>query len=258
MFMTTRNVLFLLAVAVISNLAVPAGTYADDKTENKDAQAEKAGESVGVSGAVLAARLALEGESMKSPLMLLAAADLLEGIKTSDRSVEGLKAEKPTSGPKAASDGDKQAPSLDPKVLRKRALELAASDEERALLQQWIERPAPRGLIYTQGKDRKGVEIEGVTYKVIDDGVLNPGSKRTLSNVIFEGKKPAIVAVIGDGDGDLDLWVYDGNTKGLIGDDTDDSSVCRVAWTTKFEGPFQIEVANVGQIAERYIIIVNW
>lgn len=258
MLMTKKKVLCLLAVAAMSSLAVPAGTYADEKTDNKDSQADKPVESVGVSGAVLAARLALEGESTKSPLMLLTAADLLEGVKSSDRAADGLKAEEKANGKGAASDGDKQAPSLDPKVLRQRALELAASDEERALLQRWNERPASRGLIYSQGKVRKGVEIKGVTYKVIGDGVLNPGSKQTLSNVIFEGKKPAIVAVIGDGDGDLDLWVYDGNTKGLIGEDTDDTSVCRVAWTTKFEGPFQIEVANVGEIAERYIVIVNW
>jgi hypothetical protein len=256
MCVTRSSVLILLAAVCMSPLAAPVHVCAEAKPENKDVQVEKAAESVGASGAVLAARLALEGESIKSPLMLLAAADLLEGIKTSDRAAEGLKVE--TTGSSTGSDSDKKAPSLDPKVLRKRALELAASDAERALLQQWLERPTPRGLIYNQGKDLKSVEVDGVTYKIVDTGVLNPGGRRSLSNVIFEGKKPAIVIVIGDGDGDLDLWVYDGNTNGLIGKDTDSTSVCRVAWMTRFEGPFRVEVANVGNIAERYVVVVNW
>ncbi|MFM7165325.1 MAG: hypothetical protein ACKO3T_08770 [Planctomycetaceae bacterium] len=253
-----RNLLSLLAAALLSSIAGAANACVDEKADNKDVQAAKVAESVGVAEATLAARMALEGESAKSPLLLLAAADLLEGVKSSERSAAGLTAEPSTGKAAAASDGDKKALSLDPQALRKRALELAASDKERALLQQWLDRPASRGLVYSQGKDLKDVEIKGVTYKVVADGVLQPGQRQTLRNVIFEGKKPAIVAVIGDGDGDLDLWVYDGNTKGRIGEDTDSTSVCRVAWTTLFEGPFQIEVANVGQIAERYIVIVNW
>jgi hypothetical protein len=64
--------------------------------------------------------------------------------------------------------------------------------------------------------------------------------------------------VIGDGDGDLDLWVHDENTGGLIGDDTDDTSECIVAWTPRYTGPFTIRIANVGAFAERYVVVVNW
>lgn len=229
---------------------------AQEKTDNIGATVEKSAESLGLSQAALAARLALEGESKRSPLMLLVAADMLDELKSSDRSIEDIKSTA-TDGA-ADAESTKSLPTLDPAELRKRALALAASDDERAMLQTWLDRPTPRGLIYEQGNSRRSVQIDDVTYKVVEEGVLKVDMKQTLSNVIFEGKEPAIVLVVGDGDGDLDLWVYDQDTNGLIGKDTDATSVCRVVWIPRYEGPFRIEVANVGSIAERYVVLVNW
>lgn len=243
-------------VLCVLALAMANGAKADDPKSNNDPSVEKISESTGLSGAALAARLALEGESLRSPMMLLTAADILDGLQSSERSAEGVKSK--SDGEGAQKDHEKSAPTLDPIELRKRALELASSDSEREILQQWLDRPAPRGLIFSQGKNLESVEIEGVTFKLVDSGVLRAGQTQTLSNVIFEGKKPAIVLVIGDGDGDLDLWVYDENTKGLIGKDTDSTSLCRVAWTPRYEGPFIIKVTNVGNIAERYLVLANW
>jgi hypothetical protein len=229
---------------------------AQESEDNKTAVEEKIAEPQGLTQAALAARLALEGQAKKSPLMLLVAADMLDELKDSERSVEGVQSV--TAGESGAAAGEKVPPTLEPAQLRQRALSFAASDEERQMLQQWLDRPAPRGLILEQGRNLKSLKVQDVTYKVLKAGVIKPGEKQTFTNVIFEGKKPAIVLVIGDGDGDLDLWVYDGNTDGLIGKDDDETSICRVAWTTRFEGPFRIEVANVGDIAEEYVVLVNW
>lgn len=249
-----------LTVCLVAFAGLAFGTcglvQAQEKADNKDATVEKVAEPMGLSKAALAARLALEGESVHSPLMLLVAADILDGLKSSDRSVADIRSA--TTGEANGADDEKSALTLDPAELRERALTLAASDGERAMLKQWLNRPSPRGLIYEQGKDLESVELRDVTYKVLASGLLKPNVMRTLGNVIFEGKKPAIVLVIGDGDGDLDLWVKDERTDGLIGKDTDATSICGVAWTTRFEGPFRIEVANVGDITESYVVLVNW
>ena len=87
---------------------------------------------------------------------------------------------------------------------------------------------------------------------------LDPGFVYTCTDVDFEAQKQAIVAVVGDGDGDLDLWVYDANNGALIGSDTDATSYCVVSWTTLYEGPFNIEVKNVGGTWERFMVLANW
>ena len=127
------------------------------------------------------------------------------------------------------------------------------------LLEARIERLSSRGIIYEQGKDLEKVEIEGTTFVILPvDNVIGPGRELTLTNVIFEGRKPAIVLVVGDGDGDLDLWVYDGDSDRLIGEDTDETSVCVVEWMPRYEGPFTIRVANVGDVAEEFYVLANW
>lgn len=93
---------------------------------------------------------------------------------------------------------------------------------------------------------------------MIDSGVISPGQRITIPNVQFEGLKPAVVAAVGDGDGDLDLGVFDGNNIGLIGLDRDTSSTCVVKWVPRVNGPFIVVMENVGGTAERYVLLANW
>lgn len=208
-----------------------------------------------VSPIEIAARLVLQGEVQKSPIMLLAAADLIGAVPEGKRDVSEIKAEKHGGG---EADAEKTTPLMSREALEKRALALAATESEKQLVQSWIDRPRPRGLVYEQGKNLPSHVLKGVEYKIIDQGVIGPEQSFTLKNVKFEGQKPARILVIGDGDGDLDLWVHDGNTGGLIGHDEDLLSICEVVWVTKFEGPFTIKVANVGSVAERYFVLANW
>ena len=66
----------------------------------------------------------------------------------------------------------------------------------------------------------------------------------------------AEVAVIGDGDCDLDLYIYDENGN-LIASDTDytDQCICRrvPSWT----GAFTIKIVNRGYVYSNYIIATN-
>jgi hypothetical protein len=63
----------------------------------------------------------------------------------------------------------------------------------------------------------------------------------------------AAVVISGDGDTDLDLYVYDENGN-LIGSDTDGSDDCVVRFNPRWTGVFRIEVRNLGSVYNQYQI----
>jgi hypothetical protein len=71
--------------------------------------------------------------------------------------------------------------------------------------------------------------------------------------VYFHGGRSAAASVIGDGDTDLDLFVYDENGN-LIGSDTDSTDRCLVRLHPRWTGAFQIEVRNLGSVYNEYRI----
>jgi hypothetical protein len=64
------------------------------------------------------------------------------------------------------------------------------------------------------------------------------------------------VIVRGDGDTDLDLYVYDENGN-LIASDTDLTDQCMVAFRPYWTGPFTVKIVNRGGLSNRYSISVN-
>lgn len=74
--------------------------------------------------------------------------------------------------------------------------------------------------------------------------------------VSFIANYLAEVAVCGDGDTDLDLYVYDSNGN-LIESDTDYSDDCYVCWVPKWTGKFTIKVKNLGAVYNKYILLTN-
>lgn len=246
-----------LAVILMMSLSSATARAEDDASgdTNATAEAEKPADNPAIEQAALAAQLAMEGQRRQSPILMLAAVELLGGLQASDRDTDDVTAE--TTG--GEGDTEKESIDLDPQSLVDLAQEYAAADEEMAaFVAAQVEALSSRGLVWSQGADLPSETIAGTTFKIIDSGLINAGATLTLSNVIFEGGRPAIVAVIGDGDGDLDLWVYDGNNGVEIGEDTDLTSRCVVEWTTRYEGPFTIEVSNVGDVAEYYVVLCNW
>jgi hypothetical protein len=82
------------------------------------------------------------------------------------------------------------------------------------------------------------------------------GNHTDIYNVTFNGGSRAAVAIYGDGDTDLDLYVYDQNGN-LICRATGrgDAEACR--WTPRWTGPFRIEVRNLGGMSNRYRLATN-
>jgi hypothetical protein len=72
----------------------------------------------------------------------------------------------------------------------------------------------------------------------------------------FYGGELAEVLIIGDGDTDLDLFVYDENGN-LIVSDTGSSDVCHCQWNPRWTGVFRIEVHNLGDVWNAYTLETN-
>ena len=71
--------------------------------------------------------------------------------------------------------------------------------------------------------------------------------------VSFNGKEEAAVVISGDGDTDLDLFVYDENGN-LIDSDTEVGDDCVVRFIPRWTGKFRIEIRNLGSVYNQYEI----
>jgi hypothetical protein len=72
----------------------------------------------------------------------------------------------------------------------------------------------------------------------------------------FVGGEYARVEVRGDGDTDLDCFVYDEN-GGLIDRDTDRTDYCILDWTPAWTGPFTLKIVNLGNVYNQYRLSTN-
>ena len=74
--------------------------------------------------------------------------------------------------------------------------------------------------------------------------------------VKFWANELAQVGVSGNGNTDLDLYVYDANGN-LIGSDSDYSDDCLVRWVPAWSGTFTIKVVNRGIYNNAFVILTN-
>ena len=74
-------------------------------------------------------------------------------------------------------------------------------------------------------------------------------------SITARGGEEKLVMVIGDGDTDLDLYVYDENGN-LIDSDTDSSDTMVCSWTPKWTGKFTIKIKNLGSVRNYYTMWV--
>jgi hypothetical protein len=77
-----------------------------------------------------------------------------------------------------------------------------------------------------------------------------------IYNLSFIAGQEAIVDVRGDGDTDLDLYIYD-SSGNLITKDEDYTDHCVAKWTPKWTGKFTIKVKNRGGVPNSYVMTTN-
>ena len=213
-------------MAAILTMTVAAGAWAQ-----KDGSAEKKEEAKGTPSETaqnvqLAANLAKYGYDNMNALSLIQAAQIVKenGIQRKDEEGE-------SEG--TVNQGDKKNGkiSLDVNQLLTDATEYASGDKTLLALVDKVKNTASRGAVngaYT-------------TYY----RVAAHGSVTFYTN--FYGQSFCEAVVVGDGDTDLDVYVYDGNWN-LIDSDTDYSDRCYVSWNPRWTGKFYIKVVNRGGV----------
>jgi hypothetical protein len=84
--------------------------------------------------------------------------------------------------------------------------------------------------------------------------IVQAYSRHTYTEDFYVGKASMII-VSGDGDTDLDLYVFDrfGN---LVASDTDLTDQCVVAFVPSWPGRYRIVIRNRGPVYNRYMISV--
>lgn len=176
--------------------------------------------------------LARYGDAKKDPLALIQAAKMKK--EAGEQPLQLTRKGKGEAGKK-----DSKAADNSPDALLARAKALAGGRADMIALADDVAKSGSRGAVGGPKTGRTVVK-GGFTDQFV---------------VKFEGGEPAAVAISGDGDSTLDLYVYDENGNRVCaavgrGDD----AVCR--WTPKWEGPFTIRVVNRG-VANEYRIRTN-
>ncbi len=75
-------------------------------------------------------------------------------------------------------------------------------------------------------------------------------------DIRFRGGEMARIVVSGDGDTDLDVFVYDAD-ENLVASDVDPTDYCVVSWRPRRSATYRVEVHNLGDVYNIYTIETN-
>ena len=180
----------------------------------------------------LAEEVARFGDRTNDPVALITAASMLKAVSTSAST-----ATREAPAGEVAQKAEDSTYTLD-EVL-KRAKRMTEGRADLAALVKDVEEASTRGAVYGA---RRWTDVVS-------------GHGRDRYRVTFEGGEVAAVYIKGDGDSDLDLFIFDENGNEICrDDDSTDTMLCR--WTPAWTGPFVIEVRNLGA-ANRYQAMHN-
>ena len=187
----------------------------------------------------LAADLVKYGYKQQEALPLIQALEIINNTET-----QPLEAETDGSQADTSSDAGKNGfVTMDAKKILADAKKFANGDKSLDKLLTKVEKESNKGTRGAVGGPCK------------EYAAVNAYSTYTWT-CSFIANRLAEIVVSGDGDTDLDLYVYDSNGN-LIASDTDYSDDCYVSWVPRWTGKFYIKIANRGGVYNRYAILTN-
>lgn len=110
-------------------------------------------------------------------------------------------------------------------------------------------------LIDNIDAEAKGAQRGNINGPSRDYAAVN-GQSYMDYTASFVANQLAEILVSGDGDTDLDLYVYDSNGN-LIASDTDYSDDCYVRWVPAWTGRYTVRIVNRGPVYNRFVILTN-
>ncbi len=230
--------LSMLGVTALSLWIVTAALAAGDGGAANRSTDKVAAPDATAADAEMALQLADWGRANQSAEALAAAAQILAASAPEAAAMEKTTE---TGEGEAAEKADEPAPAVDAEALLGEAKAMAKQQKAKNL-----------------GKHLDGLALgtRGATGgpKFTVDKVQ--AHTTDIFVVEFQGGQFAEVAVVGDGDTDLDLYVYDqyGN---LIASDADSTDTTYVSWVPAWTGAFRIEIKNLGAVYNQYTMLTN-
>ena len=221
---------------IISIMMVTVSIMTAFAQEEKPESTKPASEEI--SALRTAAALAKYGYANYSALALIDAANIFSAIRTQE-----LEAAR-TSGSNGTINTKENNVSFDPAQLLADAKSFAGKDKTILALIKKSE----QGLYQTISRGAVGGPKGGV-YQV-------RAKDTDVFKIKFWSSELAEVCVSGDGDTDLDLYIYDENGN-LIGSDSDYTDDCVVRWVPAWTGTFIIKVVNRGVVYNEYALWTN-
>ena len=211
-----------------------AGTYAGgDKANVAEGAKAASAQASAIERLALADELASYGDSENDAMALIVAAKIKQGVGSKDASFE-----KSSSGGKGAGKDDDNADSA--AAMLARAKDMADGRKDLLAMITDVEESSSRGDITGPNRHRDMVRA-GAT---------------DVYDIVFEGGEPAEVLVSGDGDTDLDLFIYDEHGNRICSDaDETDTMMC--SWQPRWTGKFQLRIQNLGNVANIYTLYTN-
>lgn len=227
-----------LAVSVLgSALALSGAALAEDKTgTNHDTSA--AAEAGHVADLAMAQDLYAYGVRAQDVLSVLTAAKITGAISTSD--VEREAETKENEGGAVAEQGTGAEAPAEYEDMIAMAREMAAGNDAMLDMVADVEEAGTRGRYQGPSKTRRGL-LAGRT---------------DIFRIDYRGGYLAELAVVGDGDTDLDLVITDENGN-VICKDTSYSDKLYCSWTPRWTGVFVVAVVNHGLIRNTYYLLTN-
>jgi hypothetical protein len=232
-----RGILLIPLLTVAALAVLPSVALAQEGAKEP---VEATPDVVAVQDLALARQLVLYGQRTGSPEPMIAAARIMLETGISDPEFESMSSEA-QEGAGAAVDADKApVPKLNVLQLLTSARELAGED---ANMQAVID-----DLEGSMTKGRAGGPA--VHYDRVEAYTTD------IYRITFRGGQSAIVEVVGDGDTDLDCFMYDENGN-LIVSDVDYTDHCILVWTPSWTGPFELQIQNLGSVWNGYVLSTN-
>ncbi|MCR8724203.1 hypothetical protein [Frigidibacter sp. ROC022] len=226
--------------AVLATTALVAAggiALAQDKTGENVTKEAPAAEGV-VADFSVAQKLYQWGVAHDSAVAVAAAAEMLKSIDVKDVDREVVQAA--IEGADTAEEGEGADAPVSLEDMLAKAKELAGDDAEMLGMIDDIEMASSKGRI--GGASRTLSRL--------------PAGYNDTYRVPFYGNSLAELAIVGDGDADLDLLVTDENGN-TICYDTSYSDQLYCAWTPRWDGYFIITVKNMGRVRNSYYLLTN-
>lgn len=224
--------LFLLVSLVVLSLGASAQAI-EEKPELKGEKSES------LAAVRLANDLLRYGYTNKSTLALLDALQIFSENPTQKLNTtrEGDAVDE------SKTDGKKAKVSFDYETVLADAKNFAAGDANLLALIDNVDAEA-------KGAHRGSVNGPSRHYDSVN------GNSTDTYQISFVANELAEILVSGDGDTDLDLYVYDSNGN-LIASDRDYSDDCYVRWVPRWTGRYIVKIVNRGPVYNRYALLTN-